>query len=183
MSDDAIALVGRENAFVIGGHDYLFVSEEWFEELTPAERRFLIGHELSHLMMQHTEKKQLAQQSMNMLVDYLLKYIGNSAEKGTWKHYGIEAAKNVGLGTMKMLLLAMLSRSCECEADEVSARKLNSAAGGIALFERMDRNKYNRAETSWFLILIRKAISCFASHPQHDERIKFLQSIVDKNHC
>lgn len=178
MNDDAIALVGRENAFVIGEYDYLFVSEEWFNELTIPERRFLIGHELAHLMMQHSEKQQLAQQSMAILVNYLVKYIGNSAEQGTWKHYGIEAAKKIGFGTLKLLLLSMLSRGCESEADEVSARKLNSAQGGIALFERMDATRAKREESSWFLILVRKVINCFASHPQHDERIKFLQAIA-----
>jgi len=178
MNDDAIALVGRENAFVIGGYDYLFVSQDWFNELSIAERRFLIGHELAHLLMEHSQKQQVAQQAMGILVNYIIRTIGNNAEKGTWTHYGIETAKKVGLGTVKLLVLSMLSRSCESEADEVSVIKLKSAQGGIALFERMDnKSTKSKEQISWFITLIRKVVSCFASHPSHDDRIEHIKTV------
>lgn len=179
MNDDAIALVGRENAFVVGGHDFLFVSEEWFNELTIAERRFLIGHELSHLLMEHSQKKVVVDQAMSFFINYMWKLIGNDMQKGTWKHYGIEAAKKVGFGTIKLLLLSMHSRSCEREADEVSVQKLKSAAGGIALFERMAHTK-DKDSQSGFISFIRRIVNCFASHPCHEERLAYLRSIIEK---
>jgi Zn-dependent protease with chaperone function len=179
MSDDAIALVGRENAFVVGGYDFLFVSEEWFNELTVSERRFLIGHELSHLIMEHSQKKMVVDQAMALLINYMWKLIGNDAQKGTWKHYGIDAAKKIGFGTIKILLLSMLSRSCEREADEISVEKLASAAGGIALFERMAHHT-SKTPQSGFIAFVRRIVNCFASHPCHEERLAYLRLMVDK---
>src|SRR5207249_2886789 len=102
MNFDTIALVGRENAFVIGESNYLFISEEWFDELTDAEKRFLIGHELAHLMKKHSSRNELGNTVLTFLVNQITKEIGNQAAPGSLSYYATEWAKRIGFGAVKM---------------------------------------------------------------------------------
>jgi len=58
LSDWEMMVMGRKNAYVsknFTGYK-MVISEEWFNELTPKERRFLTGHEAMHVRLGHCER-------------------------------------------------------------------------------------------------------------------------------
>lgn len=58
LSDWEVMMMGRKNAYVsknFTGYK-MVISEDWFNELTPAEKRFLTGHEAMHVRLGHCDR-------------------------------------------------------------------------------------------------------------------------------
>lgn len=147
MNDFAFSHTGRGNALVFPGMSYLFIDEEFFEELTQDEQRFLIGHELMHIYRLHGIKRLVFLSSVIVACFALADRLNEiDIEKLITSPMGqkLSSVATVTLPIMLMILGILatyrLSRSQELDADSKVVQKLGkkAIAGGLSLLQRYE---------------------------------------------
>jgi len=185
MNDWGISKFGYANACVVNLYlyKYLFISEGWFNELPDQEKRFVIGHELAHLGKSHHAKIMLASVGLAIGQEVCLgghfAALGRYYDQGQWGKYCVGTIGTLGaLCIFDFLLIAMLIRRHEREADYISATLLNNVQGGIASFEHMKEEELQDDKdkpTTILQLIADKLKGYFATHPSHDERLSLIQ--------
>jgi Zn-dependent protease with chaperone function len=185
MNQQALATFGYHNAFAhipliwnffpTRSTPILFISEGFFEDLSPEEQRFLIGHELVHIQERHTEYLPLAQLTLLLLLIVLWGLL----RKKFLLH--LTQAKNsyydIALGIILGLLLVIFlnipnlaaldyRRHIEWEADRISLQALNSYDGCIRFMDRLECEYHVPSHNPYFGLI--------SDHPSCSER---------KNYC
>ncbi len=181
LSNYAMRLVGRENTFVIStpGLHYLFISQDWFDSLSQQERRFLIGHELSHLQKYHTLKRIGA----GIVLSYTTGLLSDLLTSDSSPETKTMINRLTTVGTL--IATAYLSRCQEKEADLNAARSLHAAAGGISLFDRFQRecvDPESRFALRRIITTINKIPGTlfYATHPSLETRKNYLEKEVNR---
>jgi Zn-dependent protease with chaperone function len=170
MNYTALAAFGYHNAFAycpsmlcgcipLSNKPFLFISEGFFEDLSPQEQRFLIGHELIHAKEKH------------MRYAYLISYvlglgiigIGWYLLRRRWKLHAALCVLiiGVGLGMIDFVELGY-QRHIERVADIESMKILNSYDGCLAIMDRWMKEFSHPLHNSYG--------GWFADHPSLHER-------------
>lgn len=188
MNNFALAHTGRDNALVLPFLNYLFISEDFFEELTEQEQRFLIGHELMHIYSNHGAKRLgflfSALAAGVIFEDRIL----NEPEKarkikrfvtskvGSLGYMFLRGLWPVGITVAGILTTFKLARSQEEIADKEVVVRLgkDSIAGGISLLEKFDEECGDRSKYA----KLRGLISVQPSFKERINKLKNLQLIV-----
>lgn len=193
MSSEEIKKYGRNNAFVTDKKE-MYISEDFFNELNNEEKRFLVGHELMHLKLEHAQKRNL-QLFMSSLVLY---FVGHFSEYYIKKNYGdryfngkirskkeiyihnlksglISLASGLGFGAISTSILLFFNRKRELEADRESVLKLKCFDGGINFFKKMKKeieSSFSESPTIYKFLF-----SITSTHPDHKTRIKQIKNL------
>lgn len=184
MNSTSIKQMGYKNAFVIS--NLLYISENFFEELTHDAKRFIIAHELMHIKNNHGGKQIIISIASIIstitlyitLSDYIDKnYLSPYLEtlninKRFKKFISSKFIVLPSVMTLSKLIQKAFSRQCEKEADEQAALNLKSIKGAIDLF-----NEYPKIKKNKILAFIKSFLS---THPSMEERIKLLKKIESK---
>lgn len=186
MNYNALRTFGYNNAFVyfyslfniipISSQPFLFVSESFFEELSPEEQVFIIGHEIIHVKERHTLYLNfffyLSYLMLFLLGLIFIKNIELIVPSFLKKKYQgsftsfITCLLLVGLVLVPIFIKNGYRRHIEWVADSQSMEILQSHDGGLKLLERWQK-KYNlSAHNNDFLGL-------FADHPSCYERTQY----------
>jgi len=162
-----------------GNRRILLTSEEAFGQLSEDEKRFLVGHEATHIKRQHVLKAALV--GVGAALCALLPSMCVAQSYGRKKEY-LKAGAVGAVGYLSALVCAILgraamSRANEREADCQAARELNAAAGGVAIMKRFKEDPVMQAvlkkyKSFWWRLLM--------AHPTLDERIAYLQKIAEE---
>lgn len=169
---------------------------EYKLELTPGERRFMMGHEFTHLSHEHTLKsmtRKLVTPWLTrgaLIVSNTLIFMGlrTIADKYNVNNTGIlSSSLNIMQKLARFLLrnswLEMLycnrvetyyCRSLEKQADIESARRLGCAEDDISLM-----GKFNRLHSTFSKLIIRLN-QFFDEHPTNAERMAYLRQIMEE---
>jgi len=177
MSTIALKLLGEKNAKsrVFPFANTILIDEEWFKSLPEKEQKALIGHELAHIKNKYYYKSWgifsglnaiLNAASSEMLPDsneYYLKIISPALAYAATKMY---------------------DRSCEFEADKISALELNNIDGNVDLLKRLKDSKdpHSRFILKRALRQIGKFVTypirkLYASSPKLSRRIERLEEL------
>lgn len=184
MNEFAYAHTGRDNALVFPGMYYLFIDEEFFEQLSEAEQKFMIGHELMHMLNNHGIKRLafLAGAIGIFLIteDIVLNdaILGRKIKDKITHHFGENgyiASRilwPILFTTASILASYKLSRIQEIDADTQIVAKLGKhiISSGIALLERYEDECGSRIACSNFNALLN-------SQPTFKERIMSLKAL------
>lgn len=189
FNQHAINVVGYANAFaiVVCGKEYIYISEDYFKRLSHGEKRFLIGHELTHLLNNHLPVR--SNLSLALIAIIAVNFVNimalQTSETTIIPHAfrTIIIPSNINSKTLAVstaaLLIPLLSislaahkieRDQEYEADMESALKLNSAEAGISFLQpyaSLAAKKTNSIS------------SIFASHPKASDRIARLKALLE----
>lgn len=171
MSTKAIQTFGYYNAFAyfsstiwnlipISDKPFLFISEGFFEDLSPEEQRFIIGHELIHINERHTPFLSLS--LLILLVALLIFWNFVRKYLKTFFSYGLFCL----LCSIPTFTRFAYKRSMERVADHKSMQILKSYDGGIKLIERWEKEFHLPPHNPYFGLL--------SDHPSCSER---------KNYC
>ncbi len=192
MSNYAIALFGRTNAFVMPtvfsqkSHAYLFLSEDWFETLNEDAKEALIRHELTHLKKNHVTKKVLFVWMSLLALIGLKKLIVNPLFDLNNPNFHLRPELNsinnsyyIAAFFVHMLANAKYSRWTEYEADVEAAKTMVDTQGFVDLFMNIKENvedPHSRFRIKRIFQKIGNYIgSYFSTHPNLDERIEYMQ--------
>jgi Zn-dependent protease with chaperone function len=172
-----LCLLGPHNAFVIHPHlsqifpisnqAIMYVSQGMFEDLTPAERRFLIGHELIHARDHHLVFSDFILLLALILSLVLCGFLANYMNNHNLWHENVRVVvilSLVLLSTVGTRVIYMgYRRYLENVADSESLKLLNSYEGFFAINERWQKKfgvpKHNRS-----------CFGLFSDHPSCHER-------------
>lgn len=188
MNRRALLTWGYHNAFVqyatfFGipvGVPYLFASQGLFEDISPEERRFLIGHELMHIKLGHIPSALTLSYVLNLFLALIFLILFFNFGNNNLKSLGSRKYLNFKFISPKTLLFLVLviasdaisiayRRYNEWDADCNSVKCLASADGGLRLINRW-QIEFNLPEhNSWCGI--------FSSHPSCAERRKYISEI------
>lgn len=187
MNHQALCTIGYHNAFAyfpqflncipLSNQPFLFFSEGFFEDLSPEEQQFLIGHELTHVKEHHFQYLNLMWLFGVILLllivwwlkrNWLTSFIGNRVPFN-YQFYAMVGCVSL-LSYMSLVIPNLCSmayrRHSEWVADETSLNMLNSHDGALKLFERWQKD-FKMPDHYPFYGL-------FATHPDIKER---------KTHC
>lgn len=173
MSRLGIALYRRKNACALFDR-YLFVGESFFKELSEEEKRFLIGHELAHLMRNHI----LIRSVVFFSLLFISGIISAALALKLQSTYRLSRTTSIITGILAFAFFnrignignMMLSRHQEKEADFISVSRLQSSQGGITFLTKASaHDPYDYSKWSTRLL---------ASHPSPQERIQLLERIT-----
>lgn len=160
------------NAFALPG-GFLVFNRGMLEAIDqPEEILGVAAHEMSHVIKRHTLK-----QILSTLGTYTLFQVFLGDYSGVIAVFADNGA---------FLLTRMYSRDAENEADLVGFNYLKEAninpEGLISLFEKLKiQNQKKMEELEKLGVPLNKLdISFLSTHPDTDERIAFLQSLIDK---
>jgi len=135
------------NCFPMSNQPFLYISQGFFEDLTPQEQRFLIGHELIHIKERHVCVYNLFLFSTTLLIVLLFigfrKRILSFIAHNTRFISSHQFATVLGFFILLQLCLSVPNliglwyrRHIEWQADMQSIATLQSHEGGIQLIER-----------------------------------------------
>lgn len=184
---------GRHNAMAISQsrHDYVYLDEDFFNNLTLEEKRFLAGHEVSHLIKDHIYDRAIIILAGGAISGYTLykalqttKTLRQSYETTDghallyYESTGIKkylpklvwGMGSLGVSAATYLYLLKISRSQEYEADRLSAIKLNSTNGGISLLKFWQSLEPNYT--------LNEKVELLLTHPLGKNRIKPLEELL-----
>lgn len=158
-------------AFTFGRH--IFINEKLFERLSPEQQRFVIGHELSHLVEEHSYKRVVHATAYSALVgiDFFSLYFHRKRFKNVdsklKKLLIVASAASVWLVNLvlKDYLLALnsvLMHNQEFEADALAVKKLKVQDGGLSFFDLLMQKRESDLSSH--------------SHPSISERKQYIQS-------
>ncbi len=175
------------NAFAVSlyGIRNIYISEDWYKQLSPEQRRFLIGHEAAHLKYYHTDVNFLFWLVIDLLsLLEFLHYLSGRFGKIFNCKFKLIPDK---IGTLKSRLRELsiffifknvFMRIFEVHADFAAATELGEYDGGIALMKEFkafrDKRESELPQEKIFIAIrnfakwLRKYIG---SHPTHDQRI------------
>lgn len=168
MNPTALQLLGYHNAFAyhphlgnilpIGNDAFVYISEGFFEDLSPEEQEFLIGHELVHIKHEHVKYVNLI-----YLVLFALSVIGVWYLRRTYT-FGKFAA--IGLAMLLLFSLRLgyyyYLRQIERDADLHSLQQLGTHAGMLQIIDRWVRE--------YKMPVYQDYSGLFADHPCVSER-------------
>ncbi len=170
MSAYALQIFGWRNAFAFFNH--IFISEFFFQELPPDERRFLLAHELAHIKLNHSRIFTGAH-----VAAFVLQLGGCAYLFKNYLHsWGLRVPLLIGSEIARRLSIAAIRRRCEREADILAAHFLKETRGGVAFLKRMIEAEQNHAEQSHLMRILEEYL---ASHPSLKERIEYLQALAN----
>lgn len=157
----------------------IFISQDWFDTFSIEEKRFLIGHEIAHLELEHSKDenefliKKYATYGGLGLVAFLF---GKVYPRLRW----VNRLLFLGglLGSELMLtpyFWGKLIKRNELQADYYAAKTLNCVEGGISWLKKMKQ---------YYLELQKElprtvGIEC-NHHPSFDERIELLEKLKEE---
>lgn len=194
MSRQALLMMGYHNAFAyfpqflncipISNQPFLFFSEGFFEDLSPEEQRFLIGHELTHIKEHHFQYLNLMWLfvviSLLLMVWWLkrnwMTHIVCSLVPLNYQPYAIVGCASL-LVYMSLLIPNLCSmayrRHSEWVADETSLNVLNSHDGALKLFEKWQKDFKMPDYYPYYGLL--------ATHPDLKERKIYCLNLKNKS--
>lgn len=190
MNTQTLLAFGYANAFAYFPHfcdvlpisatPFLYVSESFLEDLTLAEQRFLIGHEMVHIREQHGRFLQITVYLLALLVLICCILIGKKLAIFLGKHIDTNTAQATAICAALLVFLLCIAlvhlgkcyhqRSFEQEADCVSLKTLNSYEGCMALLDRWEHE----------FRLPNPSIVALSDHPTHDERRKYCLELQNR---
>ncbi len=152
MNHNALITFGYYNAFAhfpllfdfipVGSKPFLFVSEGFFEDLSPKEQLFLIGHEMVHIKEKHTIYLNLLLNLFFLGLFLFWLFFKKIINKNAFikKHSSVFSVIYILLFFISLTVPNLVSlaykRHIERVADYKSIEKLKSYDGGIKLLER-----------------------------------------------
>jgi len=168
--------------FVTGPRYIIVDDEEWFDSCDDARKRFIIGHEATHLCKRHEIKMGTLVLSAGLLACAMDRVLsGQSTTQGLL----LRGAALGGSALLATLGAACFSRKIEREADEHGARVLRAAAGGVVDMEDLrggsDETIVYAFGSNWEALKNRVMRAClrpFRTHPTHTERIAYLGELA-----
>lgn len=191
MNTNALQAFGYGNAFVyfpqlfycipLSNIPFLFISQSFFDDLTPIEQRFLIGHELVHIKKHHAQFFPLA---LLIIFGILLtiwwvgtrplrKFFANLQKKPLQKLGPIISVLLLWISLIVLTQTGLFyRRHIEWEADNLSLELLNTYDGGIRLMDRWHQ-EFNMPLHHSFTNL--SGLS--ATHPSIHERKTYFTTI------
>lgn len=183
MNQQALAQFGYHNAVAynpmfygiipISSTSFMFISEDFFEELTAAEQRFLIGHEMAHIKHADLQYMPIAMLLLFIMLVALAIPLKNRCYLVIERHTKNSRLHFCAKGITLYLLLIFCFLTCfgisrayrryiEKEADITSLKLLASYDGLSQLIERW-QNEFKVSEHNPYFGLI-------ADHPSCAER-------------
>ncbi|HLB94085.1 MAG TPA: M48 family metalloprotease [Candidatus Babeliales bacterium] len=183
----------------ISSQPYMYISESFFADITPAEQRFLIGHELIHIRDQHVDWLNFGiaiLQIIGFIIFWLLikplrqKLSALSAHMQTQVNsklsklllikiliiLAIAGTAMLTIGLIPSLLGLTYRRYVEREADCRSLELLNSHEGALKFMCRAEQSYSSPQHNPYFGLL--------SDHPScHERRIYCLESQVQKEYA
>ncbi len=187
---------GGKDCYAQGNH---IVLEERLFSYSPEIQKYIMGHEITHIEKNHSEKMLIGTYAIVFGVPLILGFaklkldqLANASKKDDFKGKCITAAKKTVDFIAKnpiipfaimMTLCSRLSQYMEKEADIVSATKLNCAQGAVDYANRCikgwDEYYAKRSWTRYFSpFAIADSISNALGWTRHDSRTKALEYLV-----
>lgn len=162
------------NIIPISNKAFLFISEDFLEDLSLEEQRFLIGHEMVHIQERHTKYLNLLifliMIVLGIFVSFVHKYLAS-----IWHIYASSFFMYIFLALsilITQLTRRTYQRHIERVADYQSLAILNSYAGGVKLTERWEK-EYKHP-------LVNPYYGLFADHPACGERKLYCLKLQDQ---
>lgn len=197
MSRNLVVSGMRENAFVVQlmspSMARIYISEEWFQELSHEEKVFLVRHELTHLKKGHVIQKMWVEGATALafaagLYGLVFAVIPRLTHDRTADAQLLAkaAACYVAMASGMVLVNSWFSRVCEREADAGAAADLVGAQGGKKLFENWlnKRDPQSRFVIKRMLSQLGEKITFFApwfsTHPELKERYAYCEQQCEK---
>lgn len=157
----------------------IFISEDWFDSFSLEEKRFLIGHEIAHLELNHS-----SHENSLLIKKYGVYGAFGLALLAVSKRYpGLRVpiflfflAGVVGIETIMMPgFMGPLIKKNELQADYYAAQTLHCVDGGISWLKKMKKYHIDLQEE------LPKTV-CIACnyHPSFDERIELLEKLKEE---
>ena len=174
MNCNALLRFGYHNAFVvfplvlqcipIGTTPFLFISEDFFEDLSSSEQRFLIGHEMVHIKKQHFRYLNLFLYMLFialLLIGFLIQRYINRRHQELLIYITFSLLLCICLLTPK-LVAGYYRKNKEREADYLALSTLQAHNGCMALLSRWHHE--------FGVSLHNPCYGLFADHPSIHER-------------
>lgn len=181
MNRTSLLLFGYHNAFAyfpsllniipLSNQPFLFISEGFFEDLSPAEQDFLIGHELIHIQEGHLRYLYLAMLPFELLLlaacwIILRRYLWHHIRQSIFYKKILSLMAFFGLGVSFLGVPAVIEsiyrRHIEYVADAESLKILHTYQGCNQLIDRWQRE--------WSLPSYNSYFGLFSTHPSCAER-------------
>lgn len=173
-------------AFVVG--NTIYINPAFYRKLTLEEKKFIIGHEMTHILKNHGRRLLLVNLAVPLVIYGGIKLCDIMLQKFLSKDHTIKKFNDYCLYPMIYwlgicLLRSINAQSCEKEADLIAAKKLHCALGGVSLFKKFRDAKSSSLtvkdkiiKTLYILSLPRNGIS----HPSLNKRIKYLDKLAQQ---
>lgn len=172
MNDNAIQENGYMNLFMFvksALHGILFISEQWFDQLSLDEKRFLVGHELGHLFHGHSST---TQEKGETIISKIVNYLTFAESKSACSH--MTELKKIGFSPLKDILNKTLERNEEYEADRFAIERLNCKKGALEVCQRWQKSAAATAPEHAH----DSSCGCFGIHPKMSQRIDYLNRLT-----
>lgn len=202
LSSPVMRLIGTKNACVIevDGIKYLYVNQAWFVTLSEQQKRFIVFHEASHLLLGHYRTRSLVRNSLILGVAVTIgaagRLFGQCLQQAlTQDHIDrkyflmgtILSGVSTATGIVAALVVPYVVRKQEFEADAHAVKLSKETQGARELFnqwkedERLCDLEFPQTEE---LISLRKQIKQiqkkFQSHPDYDERLAAIDTVFNQ---
>ncbi len=162
LNEQGFSYFGVENA--VAGTNTIFIDQEWFAQLSYAERQFILAHELAHIYYHHTKKMSCVVAGALSWLTY--KMVRCMQNKEPLSYYlATTAAISV--------LLPVCSRFVERSADILSAKTLGSYEGARIFFDRIISEEIVE-DSPWYK---RWHTAIMRTHPCPRERLATLEAL------
>ena len=178
MNENAVSQLGYMNAYMFEISDFhgiLYISEQWFNELSVEEKRFVIGHEFGHLFYGHYPA---VKQTGETIIHNIVGYLDSVESNNQCVHKN--KLKEIGYDNLQSLLNQALIRSFEHDADIFAIEKLNCKKGGWEVCERwqvrdiLQHMAVIATEGAPKKYDNKLPCCCFDTHPLHHARIIYM---------
>ncbi len=185
------------NAFATGAtkNSSLVAVSTWLLDLmNEKELKWVIGHEMAHILNWDMVTMTLLQWVINTFVVFLSRIIANiadsyfrkddSSEWASWIYYVVSIVLDILLWILASIIVMWFSRVREFRADEWSAKfvwKENMIAWLEALKKVVDKTEWDDSKLSTMKISTRTKwwlMALFSSHPDLDDRIENLKNFT-----
>ncbi|HHW97386.1 protease HtpX [Myxococcota bacterium] len=180
---------GAPNAFATGAtrnNSLVAVSDQLMQNMTRAEVRAVLAHEVGHIASGDMVTMTLLQGVMNTLVLLLARIIGVTVDKAV---FGTRDGRGIGyfityivmqlvLGILASIVVMGFSRRREFAADATAAKLLGSPRDMIAALQRLgslEPGALPQSMKAFGITGAPKWAALFASHPPLEKRIERLE--------
>lgn len=175
---NAFACYNMEGGF-ISGSPHIFASDNFFKDLSPEERRFIIGHEVMHLRERHIHFINFVMLFVSVLllifyIVFLYPFLNIR-----FKALSIKHANFLKWGSFLMIVIACSfvvsaisnasRRYIEADADCKSVTELGTHAGGLKIIDRWCKDFKMPEHNSYYGI--------FADHPSCFQRREYITNL------
>lgn len=180
------------NLIPISSQPYMYISENFFADITPAEQRFLIGHELIHIRDQHVDWLNFWI-TILQIIGFIIFWLVTKplySKFSTFKRQTlsektliikiviilvIASTAFITINLIPNLISLTYRRYIEREADCRSLELLNSHEGALKFMCRAEKSYSSPKHNPYFGLL--------SDHPScHERRIYCLESQVQKEY-